>query len=76
MWPFVRELEWVARQRERMERLVRDWASIPSQSHDVEGLTAMAGALESSFAALGAGVAVRLRSLPGSLRTLGESTSP
>ncbi|MET0154047.1 MAG: hydrolase [Candidatus Binatia bacterium] len=61
MWPFVRELEWVARQRERMERLVRDWASIPSQSHDVEGLTAMAGALESSFAALGA---VELVELP------------
>jgi glutamate carboxypeptidase len=60
MRPFTPELDWVARQRERMERLVRDWASIPSESHDVEGLAAMAAALESSFAALGASVLVDL----------------
>ncbi len=60
MRPFTPELDWVARQRERMERLVRDWASIPSETHDLAGLAAMAAALERSFAALGASVLVDL----------------
>ena len=60
MRPFTPDLDWVARQRERMERLVCDWASIPSETHDVGGLAAMAAALERSFAVLGASVLVDL----------------
>jgi glutamate carboxypeptidase len=51
---FAQSLNWIDAQADRLRGLVVAWASIPSGSHDLSGLAAMADALRRDFAPLDA----------------------
>ncbi|HEX4125720.1 MAG TPA: hydrolase [Tepidisphaeraceae bacterium] len=53
MQRFSPQLLWIAEQRERMTRLVADWAAINTSSENVPGIHGLLDRLESEFAPLG-----------------------
>jgi glutamate carboxypeptidase len=57
MSSFAPHLRWIADQRERMCRLVADWAAINTYSENVSGIGRLLSLLESEFAALAGEIA-------------------
>lgn len=47
------QIDWIRQQHDRMCRLVKQWSSINSHSHHLDGLREMAGALVNEFDVLG-----------------------
>lgn len=53
MHRYASELSWISKQQERMCRLVREWASINTGSHNLGGVEACTQRIEREFACLG-----------------------
>jgi glutamate carboxypeptidase len=59
MHRYASDLSWINQQRERMCRLIADWANVNTGSHNLAGLDACAGRVEAELACLG-GYSVRV----------------
>jgi glutamate carboxypeptidase len=57
MSPFTPQLQWIADQRDRMIRLVAEWAAINTYTENVASIHRLLPLLESEFASLGGDIA-------------------
>lgn len=50
---FLPYLDWIAKQKMRMQSLVEQWSNVNSSTNNLEGLAVMASLLQSSFGSIG-----------------------